>query len=329
MAKEAKPLHSRPRLGRGLSSLIASSTDLTRDDDQQYQHVTGLPPVGRVHPEPTDQSVLREIRVDQIMPNPYQPRRDFPSQELTELAESIRQQGFIQPLVVVPGGPEAAGEYVLVAGERRLRAARQIGLEAVPCVVREASRQQILEWALIENIQRADLNPMERANAYRQYVDRFGLTQADAAERLGQARATITNHLRLLELHADVQQMLAEGSLSFGHGKVLAALIAEPARQMALARRASCDGLSVRELERLVGGEPHDGTQMGAEAAATAEQGRAPYIRDLEERLSGLLGARVAILATRRGHRGRIVVQYSSLDEFDRITAAMGLKQEA
>jgi len=330
MADETNSPHQeprkKPRLGRGLSSLIVNSA--SPPADSAYQPVTGLPSLARLPapgtaPIPDDK--LRDMPIQQIGPNPYQPRHDFDPAELTALAQSISQQGLLQPLIIAPNPHAAEGlPYILVAGERRLRAARQLGLANVPCILRDATPQQMLEWALIENIHRADLNPIERAEAYRNYVDRFQLTQDAAAERLGQPRSTVANYLRLLDLCDEVQQMLADGRLTFGHGKVLAGLVADPARQLAMACKIVKDQLSVRGLEELV-------AAGGTLAGAKPTQGLAAkpaYIRDLEAQLTQAIGTRVTIQAGRARHSGHITIDYYSLDDFDRIAAALGAKLE-
>jgi ParB family chromosome partitioning protein len=320
MDKQAKHVQPRPRLGRGLSSLIANSAELSADDDRTYQHVTGLPPV-KAAPRAAPVGQPREIPLDDIAPNPFQPRRQFNPDELAELTESIVRQGVVQPLIVAKGQEGAERPYVMIAGERRLRAARQAGLTTVPCVIRQATGQQMLEWALIENIQRADLNPLERAQAYRDYMDRFNLTQSEAAERLGQPRATVANYLRVLDLGDETQRMLIEGALTFGHAKLLAGL-ADPARQLRLSRKVVKGCLSVRQLESLIaeGASP--------EAAPRVPRAKAPYIADLEQRLTQAVGSRVTIHPGRAKHSGRIVIEYYSLDDFDRIAGALGLRTE-
>ena len=319
MSKEA----SRPRLGRGLSSLISTSALAPPADpvgpDAAYQPVRLSQAVGAEHVAVG----TVEIAVDDISPNPYQPRREFDPQELTELADSIVQQGILQPLVVVrPSSPEAPTPFVLVAGERRLRAAKLAQLNKVPCVIRHASPQQMLEWALVENIQRSNLNPIDRAGAYRQYIDRFSLTQSQAAERLGQPRATVANYLRLLELCEDIQSMLCTGQLSFGHAKVLAGLAGQPARQLELARKVLQASLSVRQLEQIVEAGP---ASVGRAPAALERRPKPPYLRDLEERLTAAVGTRVLVQPGRAKHAGRIVVDFYSLDDFDRIAGRLGL----
>ena len=323
MADQSKSHQSRPRLGRGLSSLIPTSVALGQVDDSYQPAGTGT---GSSEPSGKTSAHLpsgpQEIPVDQIEANPFQPRKDFPDHELGELADSITRQGILQPLIVARSSDPASGcAYTLVAGERRLRAARRAGLHAVPCVVRTASGQQMLEWALVENIQRSDLNPVERADAYQQYIDRFGLTQADAAERLGKPRATVTNYLRLLDLAGDIQEMIRRGQLSFGHAKVLASISGSPDRQLALARKAAGGKISVRQLEQLVAAGPTGESPRSRKAPV-----KAPYIRDMEQQLTEAVGTQVSISPSKAKNAGRIVVDYYSLDDFDRIASRLGLR---
>jgi len=326
MIDQTKRSPAKRRLGRGLSSLISSSIDPPATDSQ-YQPTIGEPIAkAPAHSAPPAAEALAgpaQIGVDRIAPNPYQPRREFDAGEMSDLVASIVQQGILQPLIVARSSRDEGNcPYVLVAGERRLRAAREAGLAAVPCVVRDASPQQMLEWALVENIQRADLNPVEKGQAYQQYIDQFRLTQSQAAERLGQPRGTIANYLRILELPDIVQEMVRGGRLSFGHAKVLAG-VAESQRRIELARRAARRGLSVRQLEALVAAE-------GEEGAKTTRRGRekAPYIRDLEERLTRAVGTRVSIRPGRASNTGRVVVDYYSLEDFDRIAVSLGVTAE-
>ncbi len=310
----------KPRLGRGLSSLIGGSVR-TRADDVVRGDVSAAVPAqaGGSRGEPI------EIAIESIGPNPYQARRDFKESELTDLANSIAQQGILQPIIVTRGEGDTGKAYVIVAGERRLRAATQAGLRKVPCIIREASRQQMLEWALVENIQRADLNPVERAQACRDYIDRFGLTQAQAAERLGQPRATIANYLRILDLPDVIHEMLIVGSLSFGHAKVLAGLAGQAERQIALARTAARNSLSVRELEELAASS--DGASR-AKAAVPERKSKAAYLLDIERQLTTAMGRRVVIKPGRAKNSGKIVIEYHSIEGFDRIVEALGVKIE-
>ena len=285
----------------------------------RYEPVAPIAPVAPAGPA--------RISVDAIEANPYQPRRSFDDGELAELAQSIRVQGVLQPLLVVE---QQEGAYVLVAGERRLRAARLAGLTDVPCVVRTATREQMLQWALIENIQRSDLNVVDRAMAYRDYIDRFAATQQQLAEMLGIPRSTIANHLRLLDLGDPVQSLLADGSLSFGHGKVLAALAGRVNEQTRLARRVIAVGLSVRHLEQLVAAAINgDGSDVALDTPTSTKPTKSEYVQDVERQLSRSIGTKVSIRQGRSKKRGRVVVEYYSLDDFDRIVEALGGRIES
>ena len=272
-------------------------------------------------------STSLEIPLDHIQPNPYQPRREFDEADLAELTQSISRHGVLQPLVVAESAdPAAERPYVLLVGERRLRASRQAGLAAVPCIVRSATPQQMLEWALVENIHRADLNPIERANAYREYMDRFDMTQADAAQRLGEPRATVANFLRLLDLPDEVQRLVGSPGLSFGHAKVLAALGSDAGRQISLARRCQKHQLSVRQLEALVAAER---TGRKPDHPNGTGRSRPAYLRDFEDQLTRAVGTRVLIRPGRAKNSGRIVVDYYNLDDFDRVVAALGARLDS
>jgi len=324
MAKQPRAVHSPARLGRGLSSLISGTVPGGRQPAQAEPALAPAP-----QPPPADGGAApRELPVDDIRPNPYQPRRHFDAASIAELSASIARQGILQPLLVVPSSdPDAGGPYVLVAGERRLRAARDAGLTRVPCLVREATNEQLLEWSLIENIQRADLNPIERAEAYRRYMDEFHLTQAQVAERTGEARATIANHLRILDLADPVRELILAGELTFGHARALAALAGRDGDQRRLARRITTDGLSVRQAEALVAALVAGRPQTDEPAKAAPR--KPPYLLDLEQRLSEAVGTRVTIRPGRAKGSGRIVVAYYGLDDFDRIAERLGLKPEA
>ncbi len=336
MSGNARPRSAKPRLGRGLSSLIVNSS-------------ASAPPEGVYRPsEPDTAQPLSqdrqvetkpdgrpmEIPIGQIAPNPYQPRVDFREDDLMELTESIVRQGVLQPLVVTRSHVEDSDDengkpFVLIAGERRLRACERAGFENVPCVLREATGQEMLEWALVENIHRRDLNPIERARAYREYMDRFDLVQAQVAERLGQPRATIANYLRLMDLPDSVQEMIVKGNLSFGHAKVLAGLVGQPAAQEKLAKKVVGGGLSVRQMEQAV--QKIKGLPAGpGETAGNGKKvlAKTALILDLETQLSRTVGTRVTINPARKKNAGRITVEYYSLDDFDRITRCLGAELE-
>lgn len=250
-----------------------------------------------------------EISLSDIDPNPDQPRRVFDKEALETLAESIRQSGLLQPLLVTPEG----SRYRIVAGERRFRAARMAGLDTVPCVVREMSEQERREAALIENLQREDLNPIEEAAGIRDLMESCGYTQELAAKRVGRSRPAVANLLRLLALPESIQQMVKDGRLSAGHARVLAGLESET-QQLALAERILRDGLSVREAEKL--------------AAAPAEPSQKPEkkplaleLEDMRSRLQSVLGVRTTL--TGNSKRGRVILQYGSEEELETIYAAL------
>jgi ParB family chromosome partitioning protein len=247
--------------------------------------------------------------VSDISPNPRQPRAHIEGEELAELAESIREHGVIQPLIVTQSElAEGPGGYVLVAGERRLLAARMAGLESVPVIVREASDQQRLELALVENVQRADLGPLEAAQAYRQLAEDFDLSHEEIAARVGKKRATVTNTLRLLKLPSGVQQALADGRISEGHARALL-MLATPQAQTAAMQTILAQDLNVRQAEALVR------RLSGERPAPKAKAPHSPEVAALEERLQVSLGTRVNL--NRRRNGGTLTIHFYSDEELD------------
>jgi ParB family chromosome partitioning protein len=247
-----------------------------------------------------------EVPVDRIARNPHQPRARFDDEELAELAASIVEHGVIQP-VVVRTSPD--GGYELIAGERRVRAARQAGLASVPAVVRDSSDEGVLELALVENIQRADLNAIEEAAAYRELIDRFGLTHEEVAQRVGKSRVAISNALRLLDLASETRAAIVSGAISEGHGRALAA-ITVPELQRAVLQVVLQRHLSVRQTEELV-------RRRRSQGLSRTRVPLTPDLQDLEAQLRGLLATRVGIARSRRG--GRLVIEFYSDEELDRI----------
>jgi ParB family chromosome partitioning protein len=285
---------TRRGLGRGLDALLASTEG----------------PAAAVDHVPTVA----------IRPNPYQPRREVDEAALAELAESVRRHGLLQPLVVA----RADDGYVLIAGERRWRAAQRVGLAQVPVVVREADAQEMLALAIVENVQRADLDPLEAASAYRRLTDEFGLTQTEVAELVGKSRAAVANTVRLLGLSADVRGLVATGRLSEGHGRALLA-VADAGDQRSLAERALAGGWTVRRLEA----EVREGRASGAGAARPSPprvgpgEPSDPDTRAAEGRLQEALGTRVEIRRRHLGEGGTLVIHFYSEEElaalFERI----------
>lgn len=290
-------------LGRGLSALMA---DVGSDTDR-----TGAMPA---RPD-------NRVPVENLFPNPDQPRRDYSQTALEELAASIREKGVIQPLIVRPR-PQAPDTYEIVAGERRWRAAQIAQLHELPVLVRDFTDTEVLEIAIIENIQRADLNPIEEAAAYRQLMDRFGHTQEKLAESLGKSRSHIANLLRLLTLPDEVQTYLREGALTYGHARAL--ITSENAA--ALARQVVAKGLSVRETEALVRKPQSTGTQKKARHPAEKDADT----RALEADLAANLGISVSIDHEPGGTGGRLVLRYHDLEQLDalcRILSASSMDQ--
>lgn len=258
---------------------------------------------------------LRELPVDRILRGGYQPRRHFDEAALQELAESIRAQGVVQPIVVRPTADE---RFELIAGERRWRAAQIAGLETVPALVRDIPDEAVVAVGLIENLQREDLNPLEAASAIHRLIEDFGLSQQAAAEAVGRSRTAITNLLRLLDLNDDVQRLIQDGSLEAGHAKALAGI--RGGRQSEAAARVIAEGLSVRATERLVQQlQAADEQAPPGAGNAEGEGGSDPDLDRLKEDLAERLGAPVDIQHSRRRGRGRLVIRYSSLEELDGI----------
>jgi ParB family transcriptional regulator, chromosome partitioning protein len=303
----------RPRLGRGLKSLITHPVGVMSPAPAEGGGQ------GVATPLPANGDRFMEVDVTLIDPNPHQPRGAIDPASLKELAASIRVSGILQPVIVKP----VNGRYQLVAGHRRTEAARLAGLPTVPALLRHDSTEaQQAEWALIENIQRQDLNAIERAKAYRKYVETFQVTHAQAAERLGEDRTTISNFLRLLDLNAGVQELVARGLLSAGHAKVLAG-VADPGRQDALANQVVAEGLSVRKLEELIATPPAEvsATEQATTVSAHTRTltAKSPHVVELEQELSRKLGTKLRIFPSKKKNTGKLVIQYYSLDEFDRI----------
>ena len=253
----------------------------------------------------TSGEMLTLLAIDALQPGRYQPRTRMDPQALAELAESIKAQGLMQPILTRPLG---AGRYEILAGERRWRAARMAGLTSVPVLVRDVPDRNALAIALIENLQREDLNPLEEAAGVKRLIEEFAMTHAEAAAAVGRSRVAITNALRLLELAPPVQELLREGKLDMGHVRALLSLPA--LKQIEFAREAVARELSVRQVEALVAGLAKRALS-GAHAATDRDVAR------LEEELSGQLGTTVKIQAGAKPGRGRLVIHYSTLDQLD------------
>ncbi len=295
------------RLGRGLGSLISSGTT----PPKTTAPVALAPaPVAVADGLPG----YREVAVHLVEPNPYQPRKEFSPEALTELVESIRAEGLLQPIVVRPVGDR----FQLIAGERRWRAFQQLKLKAIPARIMTSSDASSASLALIENLQRADLNPLEEAHGYASLIRDFDLTQEAAAQRVGKGRATVANSLRLLGLEAELQGYIGKGMLSVGHAKVLLG-VENSAERLVLARRTMEQGLSVRALEELL--QHHAG---GAGKKRKMPAATATALSDIEKKLTSHLGARSTLKHSPK--RGRIIIEYQGNEDLSRVLEKMGLR---
>lgn len=273
---------SKKRLGKGLQALIPSVED-------ENQGVT-------------------EININRILPNPHQPRRDFDDEKLEELAASIREHGVIQPIIVRENGDM----YELVAGERRWRAAKKLGHTTIPAIIKEYTDGEVMEIALIENLQREDLNPIEEAAAYKQLMEEFGLTQDELSKKIGKSRSLIANSIRLLNLPAEIQELLEKGAITTGHARSLLSLD-DKGMQMELARRIIEEGLTVRDIEKIVKKAAVEKDKKTKKAPETKD----PLLLDIEERLKMVLGTQVRIKNGR--NKGKIEIEYYSGEDLERI----------
>ena len=300
-------------LGRGLSALLG-----TKKETPATAPATPALATAAVTPVAEGERVLR-LHWKKLKPCPLQPRKEFNREALEGLAESIKANGVIQPLVVRPAGND---EYELIAGERRWRATQIAGLKTVPAVVRDASDAEVLEVALVENLQREDLNPIEEAQGYGLLIDAFQLTQEEAATRVGKSRAAVANALRLLKLDEDVQNHVRQGRLATGHAKVILGLD-NAAQQKLAANRVIRDTLSVRDTETLVSSlqnsaAPKTKKSDGAKADV--------HITNLENRLKQVLGTQVGL--RHRNGKGAITIKYFSDDDLERILGLLGVETQ-
>lgn len=286
-------------LGKGLGALISSATAVT---------------------EPQDGESVVELELTRIVPTPLQPRKVFRPESLHDLIDSVRERGIIQPLIV----RRVRDQYELIAGERRWRAAREVGLRTAPVIVRPASDLEVLELALVENLQREDLNPIEEAQAYARLAREFQLKQDDISRKVGKNRATVANAMRLLDLHEDIQTLVAKSRLTVGHAKVLLT-VKDKEAQCELARQIVRSGATVRASEQMVSRHLHGRDGLGAAEARRAKAGGdvPASVRRLENRLREHLATHVRI--RHGGKKGRIEIEYYGNDDLDRLLDVLGL----
>jgi ParB family chromosome partitioning protein len=303
------PDKRRRALGKGLSALLPTKQSLASVGVTEPVHAPSPPPTVEPHAGPV------EVAIELIDPNPDQPRSIFQPERMEELAQSIRANGIIQPLIVRRNGQR----YELVAGERRWRAARLAGLEKIPVVVQDFARDRLLEVALIENIQREDLNALEAAHAFERLAREMGLSHEEIGRRTGKDRSSIANFIRLLKLPAEVQKLVAEGRLAMGQARALLAL-PDPESQIQIGEKAAAQGMSTRQVEALVRNATERRSGLGAESKAKPAQD--PNVRAAVEQLERTLGTRVRIVE-QSDQRGRIEIEYYSQDELSRIYTAI------
>ncbi|MBU2883312.1 ParB/RepB/Spo0J family partition protein [Psychrosphaera sp. B3R10] len=281
-------------LGRGLDALLATQSNKAD-------------PTGNSTAQPNDEiAAVSKLPIEKLQPGKYQPRKDMSPDALEELAASIKTQGIIQPIIVRPVGDD---QYEIIAGERRWRASQIAQLDSVPVIVKDVPDEAAVAIALIENIQREDLNAMEEAIALQRLQDEFELTHQEVADAVGKSRTSVTNYLRLNKLEDDVKTLMEHGDLEFGHAKVLLGLGGD--EQVLAARKVVAKELTVRETEKLV-------NSLSQEAKPKAEQVKDPDVKLLEQQLVEKLGAKVEISYNRKG-KGKMVISYTSLDELDGI----------
>ena len=313
-------MRRRGGLGRGLDALIPSSP---QEDREPAAETAGQEIKAEERAEPSSGPMFEQLSLDRIDPNPRQPRGSFDEEPLQELTTSIEAVGVLQPIVVRPSGER----YQIVMGERRVRAARAAGLERIPAIVRTTEDNLMLRDALLENVHREDLNPLEEAAAYEQLLLDFGITQEELAARLGRSRPVIANAMRLLRLPGSVQRRIAARTLSAGHARAVASL-EDPVQQERLADRIVAEGLTVRMAEelaqRIKNGEPLLGPDERARVRPTVQ---APGMADLAERLSDRLETRVRVQLGKR--KGKVLIEFATLDDLQRICDAIGLEQRA
>ncbi len=289
-------------LGRGLNALFG-----VFDDDNSYSKITNQ------KPESKDNNGVLEIDISMIKPNPNQPRKNFDQEALQELASSIKMHGIVQPIVL---NKQPNGEYLIIAGERRWRAANLCGLKTVPAVIKNYTEKQIKEISIIENLQREDLNPIEAARAIKELMDEYGLTQETVSERIGKSRSNVANTLRLLSLYPDVVEMVEKGKISSGHARCLV-VVEDPKEQIRLAHMTISKNLSVRDLEKAVK------TITNPTKKPVIKEEQSLELKELINQMQKTFATKVSAIGN--DNKGRIYIDYYSRDDLDRIAELLEL----
>jgi ParB family transcriptional regulator, chromosome partitioning protein len=304
---------AKPALGRGLGALLGDSP-IAKPPGTKPAFTT----IPGVEPASDARERVQRVPLGRIHPCPFQPRKDFPPETLRELADSIKEQGIVQPLIV----RERDGQFELIAGERRWRAAQLLGLAEVPVILRQADDRAVLELALIENLQRENLNPIEEAQGYAQLIEQFKLTQEEVAAKVGKSRVAVANALRLLRLPAEIQGHVREGRLSVGHAKVILGLAVER-HQRTAAERVLREGLNVRQTEALVSQLQARETPTGATPSPPAPKARDTHVAHLENQLRERLGTKVNLRYAQG--KGALEITFFSDDDLERILQLLGI----
>lgn len=318
------------RLGRGLSSLMSGIAKPATSEPPKAKLATSsdtAPPPSAIEPPAANAPRAAEtfLPIDCISPNPYQPRKQFDHQRLEELAASIQNAGLIQP-IVVRRKPGSDNQYELIAGERRWRAAQLAGLTELPAIVRTVDEQETAEWALIENLQREDLNAIDRGEAFQQLIDRYQLSHEQIAQRVGVDRSTITNTLRLLGLHPEVQQFVRDNLLSAGQARAIAGL-SDQNGQRALAVQAVRGAWSVRRVEEAVRDAARS-SDNATKPTGTSKAGRAGHLADIERQVVEQLGTKAHIKTGRKKGTGSLTIEFFSNEQFEEILGRLGVSLE-
>jgi ParB family chromosome partitioning protein len=308
---------AKPALGRGLGALLGGSP--VAKPQVPAAVPSAIPQPVSPAADPRDQ--VQRVALDRIVPCPFQPRKDFPAESLKELADSIKEQGIVQPLIV----RVQKDHLELIAGERRWRAAQQAGLTEVPVIVRQADDRAVLELALIENLQRENLNPIEEAQGYSQLIQQFELTQEEVAVKVGKSRAVVANALRLLKLAPELQGYLRDGRISVGHAKVILGLDSDK-QQRVIAGKILNEGISVRQTETLVAHLQVPETEVVARPSTAAPVPRDTHVAHLENQLRERLGTKIQL---RYSHgKGALEISFFSDDELERILQILGISRD-
>lgn len=310
------------RLGRGLDSLVSDLRGQPTEERPAGAAQSESQTADRSSASDDGGMRVRLVPVEELNPNPFQPRNTINEEQIISLAKSIKQSGIVQPITA----RAISGRLEIIAGERRWRAAKSLKLTAVPVLVRETTDEQMLELALIENLQREDLNAIDRAQAYRRFCDRFGLSAHEVANRVGEDRSTVANYLRLLDLPNSIREQVAVGRLGMGHARCLLG-IEDEVKQQRLAEAIVENDLSVRAVEEIVRRQKKRGTSDVDSSTVAKSEGSA-HIHDLERRFEAVVKSKVSIQPGQRKGTGRVILYYYSLDDFDRITRLLGVPEE-